>query len=771
MRGRESFVLLFFGQRNEHDVKSKCIACIFDIKEQTNPLPLPLTICCSLLLTSLDTVNTMVLPSLPPSLCLLLLAFLFRISQLHAFSSVHQSSFRSKTRAVQVPRRFGFNHESRGLASVQLGVVNKKEETDQAAIPGLETLLSSSSNDNAGFVNDIIAGLWENVALAGRSMILSRLEPRFAILPGSLNTLRFSKIDLGKIPCHVSNFAVNKTINGDIKCDFDVVWNGECEIQLTADYTGSIGVRAVQLEGRMTILFKPQVPILPAFKAFHFAFIDPPRLELEFTDGLSQIKNVAAIDKLLQKAIQDFLAEMMVLPVRISYNIFEQDEDKRGHPDYYSFLDSYEFPLGIARVAILCGRGFKVKQGRIEDIPDVYCEFKLGTNPVWRTSTVRNSLEPAWKEEFSDFLLSDPTQEIRIQAWNENLDENDNLGYASVTVDELLSAGKSMELELEQDNKGTGAFITLACETSPLVTDLSSLDREQNENLLCGALVILVTRAFDIPLSREEAQTYVKVTYLSSGSKKEFYTGTITDYRYYGADAINPTYDCAFHVPLTTKMMKGDSVITFDLVNEDSVIGTPLGSTTFSFTPATFDDSPDKTITEKRTVGEQGAALEFSVCLRGLELDSSQATTTATTTSESTREESASFAQSTGTVRITAVKGRGFKTPRLLSFFRKKLIPDVYCNFKLPKTGDAWRTSTIRNATSPEWNESKNFALVDDDHIVSIDVFDAGRGIKPIGSAATTIAELLAEGTMDVEIQRKGKGCGAFITLGCDAVE
>ena len=52
-------------------------------------------------------------------------------------------------------------------------------------------------------------------------------------------------------------------------------------------------------------------------------------------------------------------------------------------------------------------------------------------------------------------------------------------------------------------------------------------------------MTIIVTKAFDISIPREDAATYVKVVY-GGGCKHEktFYTGAVVDYP--GIDALNP---------------------------------------------------------------------------------------------------------------------------------------------------------------------------------------------------------------------------------------
>jgi hypothetical protein len=278
--------------------------------------------------------------------------------------------------------------------------------------------------------------------------------------------------------------------------------------------------------------------------------------------------------------------------------------------DTNDFMETYQPPIGIVYITVVEGRGFQVekKSLRSHDVLDVYCNISLSASEVWRTRTVKDSLTPEWKETHG-FLLSDHGQVIRIHAWDEDggtLDADDDLGTAQLGIGELLLAGRTMEVELQMDGVGTGAFVTLYANVCEFTPNLASLDALEETTTLCGLLTILVTRAFDIPLPPNKAACFfVKVT---CGSF-EFVTSAVTDCP--GGDALNPVYDCAFHVPLTNASSVGD--IHFTLMNGEESLGTT------TVTSASLVDSSDKTIFETRPIGVDGSSLELQVILRGVQ--------------------------------------------------------------------------------------------------------------------------------------------------------
>lgn len=580
-------------------------------------------------------------------------------------------------------------------------------------------------------------------------------------------------IDLGKVPVQLDNVVVHKLADdsSSVQFDLDVIWDGECDIRMRSDYGLQFGVRSVKLSGRMSFLLCPLTPVLPVVSAIQYAFINPPDLELDFT-GLAQVADFTIIDKTIRKMIQDIMAGMVVLPNRMLYKMDMAND----------YLKTYQPPIGIVNVTIVKGRGFVVEKGVISSLddvpgecgnkrfrqtwenktlsthiscflhiprtlPDVYVLTQFGSAPTpWRTKTVWDDLNPVFNER-AHFVLSDYDQAIKIHAWDEDkspLDPDDDLGEAEITVGDMLVAGGKAEVELAIDEKESGAFLTLACEVLPLTTDsVSSFDNDlcRGPNKLCGCLTVLVTKAFDIPLKVDKAASFVKVSF----DKQEFYTSVVTDYP--GLDALNPCYDASFMIPLTSDIVNSasnvDGVIELNLLNN---IDTMLGTTTITL--ADLSKVPGMSMQERRKIGRGGASVEFRVTMYGIDTSNMSAPLT---TFEAEGADAANLfptpvkqitvlpnvnrsapfssprAGDMGKVRITAVRGRGFKVQK--KTFKKDDIPDVYIRMNFGQNKQKWRTSTIKDSVEPVWDESTTFALNDQDERLTIDVYDEDKGM------------------------------------------
>jgi len=356
-----------------------------------------------------------------------------------------------------------------------------------------------------------------------------------------------------------------------IQVDVDVCWDGNCDIMLQATFTKSakvtFGVKHIKLSGRMSILLSPLTTELPVISAIQYGFTNPPDIQMEYSGMVQALtNNLSVVQSALLSTINSTLASMLVLPNRM---VMPMDLGS------YDYLDVYQPPVGMVRLKAVRGRGFQVLRKMFaNDIPDLYCVVSLGASESnggsFKTTTKMDNCTPCWEDESGDFILYDLDQNIYVECWDEDrFDSDDMLGKASITVRELFMNDGTSELELMMNDRKTGCYITLSGEMFHLCDQVQSLSslKYEGKNSLRGLYTIVVTRAFDIPLKRDEAATYVQVKYGPGSSyEKKFQTGVIADYP--GYDCLNPMYDCAFHVPITTDMLGSDGGLDSSEIDE-----------------------------------------------------------------------------------------------------------------------------------------------------------------------------------------------------------
>ena len=472
--------------------------------------------------------------------------------------------------------------------------------TSSAKTAVVAASLASGGTESVGFLNDIVAQLWDYINVAGSKVTKEIVEPMFKeMLPGPLSSLHFTKIDLGKKPIKFDNIDVHSRKEGVIKLDIDVSWDGECDIELKANIIGSFGVEQVKLKGRMSVLLCPLVDRLPLVTAIQVAFINPPDLSLDFT-GAANIADLAIIDNTIRKIIKDILASILVLPNRLLLKIDPSNE----------FYKTYQQHLGILRITVVHATGFVTPKGWFKDVPDVYCMTKFGASPVWTTSTKTNDVTPEWNES-ADFLLSDHDQVIEVEVMDDDLAGDDKLGKASITVGKLLLAGKSTTLPLSINGKPTGSEVEIKCDIFNFVADKTSFESPafKGETLKCGLATILIAGLKNVPGEKEDAGACVKASFCSNN----FQTPVIMDCP--GIDCLNPSFDASFRVLMTSELAADPTDFAFTVVNR----GKKLGTVEVKY--ATVLEAPGMSYTAKLPVGE-GLELDVSINLSGVELAS-----------------------------------------------------------------------------------------------------------------------------------------------------
>mmetsp|Transcript_27230 Transcript_27230/g.58507 ORF Transcript_27230/g.58507 Transcript_27230/m.58507 type:complete len:713 (+) Transcript_27230:50-2188(+) len=639
-----------------------------------------------------------------------------------------------------------------------------------------------ASGEQRNFLCDLVARLWSHLGPAIGDTIKTVVEPMFAdLLPGPLKGLHFAKVDFGQVPIVFDNIVVHPLKDGTIQFDMDVVWDGACDIDLKAGAL-EFGVQNIKFFGRMQFVMNPLSDVLPCIGAIQYTFISPPTIDLDFT-GIANVADFAAIAKIIQNVLDDIIASLLVLPNRMTFKMDPACDYRKA----------FVPPIGIARVTAISGRGFKVEKRHLikDDVPDVYLKLKLG-DKVWQTSMQKNNLTPEWNET-ADFLLSDNNQVLHVGAWDEDkgmLRSDDDLGKTSMTIAEILLEGKTKEVELlDSENRGTGAFVTLYCDVCRLKSDPKAFDTLPPSNHFGGLLTIIVTKAFNLPLSKEEAESFVKVKY----GEKEYLTGVVVDVPDCpGWDCLNPVYDVSFLVPITPEHVKeGLPDVIFELQNGSNKPST-LGSLAVSH--KSLLAAPENTIKAIRSIGEGGAKLEFHLSLHGIEAvdaamgppsnslvaaESSMASTQGgmghslvapdeTPETQAILQAADELVKKVKKVNVTIIGGKGFKITK--KKFGMKDIPDVYCTVKYGSSPKVWRTSTVKNNVSPEWKESEKYILSNENEVISLDAWDANRkgDDTHYGSFRVTVAKvLLSSGKIEMELLKKGANTGCFVTLSC----
>ncbi|KAM0421483.1 hypothetical protein ACHAPT_010656 [Fusarium lateritium] len=470
----------------------------------------------------------------------------------------------------------------------------------------VDTLTASGGTESAGFLNDIIAQLWPNINVAGGNIIKQVVEPMLAsMLPGPLSSLRFVKLDFGPTPIHLSRVDVHKTDLQGIKLDMDLEWNGQCDFELEGKMVPKIGIEHVKLKGRLSVLLCPLTNVIPLIGAAQVAFINPPTLELDFTDA-ANIADFSLIDKAVRKVILNVISSMAVLPNRFLVKLDASN-------DYFK---TFQHHLGVIRLTVGTATGItgpkksgakRLFEKLVKDVPDCYCQVNVGAEGEWRTSTQKNKHDPEWNETH-DFLVTDYDQCVTFDVNDDDLGSDDDIGIASTTVKQILLAGGTQELSLVHKGQPTESTLTVHAKFYNFVGESNTISaaESQSEGEICGLATVLIAGVAGLTGQRDELNPSVKVSW----GDKEFATPGKTYSP--GTDIFNPAFDTAFRFPVTADILADPPSFKLTLMNGTEESGT------YEVPYASVADAPGMDLEQEFDVGS--AAVRARVSLRGLQL-------------------------------------------------------------------------------------------------------------------------------------------------------
>ncbi|KAF3928571.1 hypothetical protein AA313_de0200794 [Arthrobotrys entomopaga] len=467
-------------------------------------------------------------------------------------------------------------------------------------------LAASGGTESVEFLNDIVEQLWPNINVAGCKMIKDIVEPMFAsMLPGPLATLQFTKLDLGPVPIKLSEVDVHKTDTGGIKLDMSVTWHGKSDIDLDGKMVPKFGIERIHLEGRVSILLAPLINVIPLIGAAQVSFINPPKLELDFTNA-ANIADCFLVKKAIRKVILSIISSMAVVPNRYLIKLDTNNDYFRTFLPHIGALRlTIEKATGIGGPKESGAKGFF--SNLVKDVPDCYCKVNIGAENEWRTSTKNNNNNPEWNESH-DFLVADYEQQIFIDLQDDDPAGDDDIGIAATTIKDILLKGGSQELDVVKDGKPTNAKITLHAKLFNFVADANVLTATRSDdNQIAGLATVLIASVLGLQGQRDELHPSVKVTW----GAKVFQTATKSYSP--GVDIFNPSFDQAFQIPLTASLLTSPPNFKIALLNKND----ETGAIEIPFSEVL---NAPKLTREEAFKLSSGTTVRASVSIRGLQL-------------------------------------------------------------------------------------------------------------------------------------------------------
>ncbi|XP_037346084.2 extended synaptotagmin-1 [Pungitius pungitius] len=168
---------------------------------------------------------------------------------------------------------------------------------------------------------------------------------------------------------------------------------------------------------------------------------------------------------------------------------------------------------GLLRIHLLEAQNLVAKDnlmgGMVKGKSDPYVKINVG-GVTFKSHVIKENLNPTWKEMYELVLLERSGQEIKVEAFDKDLDTDDFLGRFSIKLNEVITSQYTDQWYTLNDVKSGRVHLIL--EWVPTVShsvrldqvlQLQSLQSYQNKAVPAAALLfVLLERAHSLPLKK-----------------------------------------------------------------------------------------------------------------------------------------------------------------------------------------------------------------------------------------------------------------------------
>uniref|UniRef100_A0A673BSK4 Extended synaptotagmin-like protein 1a n=1 Tax=Sphaeramia orbicularis TaxID=375764 RepID=A0A673BSK4_9TELE len=201
-----------------------------------------------------------------------------------------------------------------------------------------------------------------------------------------------------------------------------VGYAGDVEINVEIKkYFCKAGVKGVQLHGKLRVILEPLIGDVPLVGAITMFFIRRPKLDINWT-GLTNLLDIPGLNAMSDTMIMDAIATHLVLPNRLTVPLVANL--------HVAQLRS-PLPRGVVRIHLLEAENLTAKdtviKGLIDGKSDPYAVLRVGTQ-IFTSHHVDSNLNPQWREMYEVIVHEVPGQELEVEVFDKDPDQDDFLG-------------------------------------------------------------------------------------------------------------------------------------------------------------------------------------------------------------------------------------------------------------------------------------------------------------------------------------------------------
>ncbi|KAJ8258253.1 hypothetical protein GJAV_G00194840 [Gymnothorax javanicus] len=361
--------------------------------------------------------------------------------------------------------------------------------------------------EKVDWLNKILQQAWPFVGQYLEKLLVETVAPSIRTSSPHLQTLSFTKVNLGDKAIRVVGVkAHTEHDKRQVLLDLYISYAGDVEINVEVKkYFCKAGVKGIQLHGKLRVILEPLIGDVPLVGAITMFFIRRPKLDINWT-GLTNLLDIPGLNAMSDTLIMDAIASFLVLPNRLTVPLVA---DMR-----IAQLRS-PLPRGIVRIHLLEAENLAPKDNYIKGVmagkSDPYAVLRVGTQ-TFSSHHVDNNLNPQWREMYEVIVHEVPGQELEVEVFDKDPDQDDFLGRVKLDLG-LVKHARSLDEWFTLKDAPSGR-VHLRLEWLSLLSNADQLDQVllRNKNLAitskttdspsAAILVIYLDRAQELPMKK-----------------------------------------------------------------------------------------------------------------------------------------------------------------------------------------------------------------------------------------------------------------------------
>uniref|UniRef100_A0A4W4HLR5 Extended synaptotagmin-like protein 1a n=1 Tax=Electrophorus electricus TaxID=8005 RepID=A0A4W4HLR5_ELEEL len=276
------------------------------------------------------------------------------------------------------------------------------------------------------WLNKILQQAWPFVGQYLEKLLVETVAPSIRASSAHLQTFSFTKVNLGDKPMKVVGVkAHTEHDKRQVLLDIYISYAGDVEINVDVKkYFCRAGVKGIQLHGKMRVILEPLIGDVPLVGAITMFFIRRPKLDINWT-GLTNLLDIPGLSTMSDTMVMDAISSFLVLPNRLTVPLVA---------DLHVAQLRSPLPRGIVRIHLLEAENLAAKDNYIKGViagkSDPYALLRVGTQ-VFTSHHVDNNLNPQWREMYEVIVHEVPGQELEVEVFDKDPDQDDFLGRYS----------------------------------------------------------------------------------------------------------------------------------------------------------------------------------------------------------------------------------------------------------------------------------------------------------------------------------------------------